>query len=286
MSRTVVVALDGSEAAEQALWQVGPLVDHLGLDLVLLRCVPEEPDPEHAPGDTVAIADEYLREVLSRVARPGRRVETHVRVGEPASEILGEARRLDAYLVALTTRGRSGVARWLHGSVAQRLLRRCPAPLLLCRPVAPTEGAPPAFRRVLVPLDGSERSARILPLVQDVARAYDAQVVLLRVSRRLDHASDPESITTEALARSLERERARVADAQVRVQLEGRFGDAAAEIVAYAEERGVDLVAMTTHGRRGLARWLFGSVAEHVFDSCQAPLLVQRSHDLLGPGPD
>ena len=282
MARTVLVPLDGSELAEQALVQVRPLVDRLGLEVALLTCVPPAED-ESGAAPSADAAREYLAEVTRRALGPSVRSTARVATGDPASEILDEIARRPPYLVALTTHGRSGIARWIRGSVAQRLLRRSPAPLLVCRPFEDaSEGDHGPFRRILVPLDGSERANRILPLVQDVARSYGSRVVLLRVARRLDAAQHDPPITPDGLARSLHDARARLESAQVEVEARGRFGDAAAEVVACADEHAVDLIAMSTHGRTGLRRWLFGSVAEHVFDECRAPLLVQRSTDLAG----
>lgn len=284
MTRTVLVPLDGSLLAEQALVQVRPLVDRLGLELALFTCVPPA-DEDPGALASVEAGRAYLEEVTTRLVGSSGRTTCRVAAGDPASEILDEIARSSPYLVALTTHGRSGIARWIRGSVAQRLLRRSPAPLLLCRPFDDGDEAAAEdrrrFGRVLVPLDGSEQASRILPLVEDVARAYGSRVVLLRVARRLDHADHDPPVTPDALAQSLYSARVRLEAANVEVEARGRFGDAAAEVVACADEHAVDLIAMTTHGRSALRRWLFGSVAEHVFDECRVPLLVQRTGDVV-----
>lgn len=281
MTRTVLVPLDGSERSEQTLWHVHPLVERLGLRLSLLRCVAPAGDPD---GDLARGVQDYVAGLANRLQGAGLTARPRVRRGDAAAEILAEVAATSPYLVALTSHGRGGVSRWVRGSVAERLLRRCPAPLLLCRTErAHDDPDAPPFRRIVVPLDGSARAEQVLPLVQDLARANGAQVALLRVGRRLDLAADDLPPTAESLTDSLEGTRARLEGAGVTVSVHGRFGDPAAEVVAHAEEREADLVAMTTHGRTGLARWLFGSVAEHVFHDFRAPLLVVRPVDLVGP---
>ena len=131
------------------------------------------------------------------------------------------------------------------------------------------------LRRILVPLAGPERAEQVLPLVADVARAHDASVLLLRVSRRRDHLHDPWPITATALAHSLHPARARLASAGVEAQAVGRLGDPAAEIVACAEEHDVDLIVMTDRPRGRLARLLGGSPVDYVRREFRGPVLVQ-----------
>jgi nucleotide-binding universal stress UspA family protein len=151
-------------------------------------------------------------------------------------------------------------------------------------PAAASEGET-MYNRVLVPLDGSKTAEAILPFVLEIAGPLDVEVTLLRVvvpippsavegTRELT-VEDVEGRRAEAQA-YLDRLAAELRDRGVRVQTAVRRGDPAVEIAAAAEELQADLVAMTTHGRSGLGRLLFGSVAEAVLRSTDLPVLMMR----------
>lgn len=141
------------------------------------------------------------------------------------------------------------------------------------------------YKRVLVPLDGSSLAESIMPFILQIAGPLDMEVVLLRVlqplvpvviegSRHVE-AEDPE--TRQADARSyLECVAASLIERGVRVSTEVRDGNPAEEIVAVARTVGADMIAMTTHGRTGLGRLLFGSVAQAVLRQAEIPVLLLR----------
>ncbi len=143
------------------------------------------------------------------------------------------------------------------------------------------------YARVLVPLDGSEQAEAILPFVEKVAGPLDAEVVLLRViewpSAGEVMASAgivaPDALLVQELEAkqylaTLER---RLVQKGLRVQRRLQLGRAADEIVAVAAAAGADLIAMTTHGRSGVGRLLFGSVAEAVLRASPVPVLLFRA---------
>ena len=119
-----------------------------------------------------------------------------------------------------------------------------------------------------------------------VARVFGAEIVLFRASNAhhvtlegmLSPVEGREPIPTPTqLADSLNPAQALVADSGVSVRSLTAFGDPATEILRVAEEEAVDLIALSTHGRTGLSRWLFGSVAEKVFRAAHLPMLALRS---------
>src|SRR5690606_4787778 len=114
----------------------------------------------------------------------GALASVRVVTGDPVEEIVAEAERLQPELVAMATHGRSGLTRFVRGSVAEQVIRACPAPVLVANPRALDgmgEGRELRFRRILVPVDGSDVSLGVLPLVEDLGRLYDSEVLLLRV---------------------------------------------------------------------------------------------------------
>ena len=145
--------------------------------------------------------------------------------------------------------------------------------------------------KVLVPIDGSAFSLQILPHIMELLPPAKTELVVLRVEPmpallELGGRDDPElTIYADQQAASLEAEfqtemipRVETLEqAGFTVSLSMRFGDAAEEIERYVVEEGVDMVAMTTHGRTGLDRMLFGSVAQYLLQHVQVPLLLYRS---------
>jgi len=277
MASRVLVPLDGSPLADRILDRLAPIARDGDVAIELLAVIPE---------DASERARAHLQRMQGRLRAQGLTVHYHIRKGDPATEILHLAEMLKPELIAMSSHGRSGPARWFLGSVAERVLRRARHPVLVANPGglerAPAEASRP-FRTILVPLDGSKRGADILDLVAQVADAYDAEVVLLHVAPEstmgVPVAMPPiETIPTQAEAEALiEPARARLEKAGRRVRVAVHFGDPATKILAAAEAYGADLIALATHGHTGVARWAFGSVAEKVLRASPVPLLVKRT---------
>jgi len=135
MYQKILVALDGSSLAECAMGQVEELSRLTGAEICLLRVgyVTTLPgvDITDAEVKVMEEAEAYLNSIAQRLNNKGLSASVHVRFGHAATEILEQAKHVD--LVALSTHGRTGFGRWAMGSVAERVARRCPKPLLLCR---------------------------------------------------------------------------------------------------------------------------------------------------------
>ena len=139
----VLVPLDGSTLAEQALTKALDLAESREPTLVLVRAAEASTWPGTDPTDgqvrTVREAEQYLEAVKRDLAAKGiRRVETSVWYGPPASAIVEAARVAKADLIVMTTHGRSGLGRLILGSVAEAVLRGTTMPILLLR----ADGAP------------------------------------------------------------------------------------------------------------------------------------------------
>jgi nucleotide-binding universal stress UspA family protein len=144
------------------------------------------------------------------------------------------------------------------------------------------------YKRVLVPLDGSLVAEGIIPFIMEIAGPLDLQVVLLRVlvpvppmavegTRQvvIEDCAKHRAEADEYLAALAGELRAK----GVRVTKDVRRGEPVAEILAGAREAEADLIAMTTHGRSGLGRLLFGSVAEAVLRQAEVPVFLMRASD-------
>ena len=141
------------------------------------------------------------------------------------------------------------------------------------------------YRKILVPLDGSEMAEAVLPHVEMLARANGCEVVLLRVALNPAYQfamTDPAMLGVlvsdmQADAEKyLQRVTAQLQERGLTVSAETAEGYTAECILQVAQEKGVDLIAMSTHGRSGVARWLIGSVADRVMRTAKVPVLLVR----------
>jgi nucleotide-binding universal stress UspA family protein len=133
----ILIPLDGSDCAENVFPKVEKLATDLKATLVLLCVVYAYVfpgiDPTEAEVKVVREAEAYLGKLEERLKARGFEVETHVRYGHDAEEILDHAAQKDIDFIAMTTHGRSGVRRFLIGSVAEKVLRHSPKPIFLVR---------------------------------------------------------------------------------------------------------------------------------------------------------
>jgi len=193
-------------------------------------------------------------------------------------------------LVVLTTHGRGPLSRFWLGSVATDLVQRAPAPVLLVRPkeTPPDMAADLAPRRILIPLDGSQFGEQIIPLALAVGGLAGAEYRLLRVVPPILSSSQIGFETRRGVLPT-------VAD-QLRAEAYGYMKDLtihipglsaadfhvavdwppAGVILADVDSSGIDLIALETRGRSGLAKLLLGSVADKVVRGANVPVLLQR----------
>ena len=136
------------------------------------------------------------------------------------------------------------------------------------------------FNKILVPLDGSELAGKVISQAEDLAKTFNAQLVLLTVGSAEIGESAPEAFKSEAVARLPEARY--LAATTAALQAKGlkatwayKQGAPAQEIINYAIEHQVDLIAMASHGAGEIA-WLLGSVAQRVVSHAPVPVLLVR----------
>lgn len=275
MIGTVVVPLDGSDLGEKALPYAKAIAERAESSMLLLLVVP--PD---APVQTVDEARTYLQRQAKSL---GTGVRIAVLLGKPAEEIMAEAERHRDALIVMTTHGRSGIGKRLFGYVTDRVVHSSTVPVLIIRSGA-ARPTIPSFQSILVPLDGSALAETALTYAGQLAEAVNAEIQFVRVVGAGDAAGSlwmmPEVI--EELVRESDDYLTAVAS---RLSGEGRqvktktlIGFTTTEILAYEEDTKPDLVVMATHGRGGLDRLVFGSVAERVLQAGTVPVLMVRPH--------
>ena len=302
---TIVVPLDGSQLAETALPYAAALARATGAGIVLLRVIEEmRPYYDERRREVVWIdpmnprqellSPELLGAAVQRLAGLGLQAQTIVRLGDPRKEILAEAEQHADPVIVLASHGRGGLGRVLLGSVATRVLQLSTCPVLVVR-ARETDEQPAHvdFARIAVPLDGSREAEQALPIARDLARATGATLHLVRVAETFRHElpDDPGSILRtpsyeailerfdqlEAEAREyLEATASQLREQGFRVTVEVRSGDPWDELLDYTRTSQPDLMVMTTHGRGGVARWFFGSVADRLLTHAHVPLLMIR----------
>jgi len=300
MSRPVVVPLDGSSFAEQSLPLAVEAARRASGTIHLVAVVTPSVPPrfmEHMTETEAARHEEarkqaqlYLNGVGERLtAEAGLSVQTSVRMGPIADAVDDYIREVDGRLVVMTTHGRGPVRRAWLGSVADSLVRRTPSPLLLVPPRRDEEvGEPGHFKHVLIPLDGSPAARIILDPAVELAGTQGVRYTLLRVvlhpvavtssylpdvvaQNRRDEEMWEEAEKLLAERRGEMEERGVSVDVDI---VEGTHAGSA--ILRYAEDQGVDLIAMTTEGRGGIARLVLGSTADKVIRGSDVPVLVHR----------
>lgn len=315
MYRSILVPLDGSALAEQALPLAAEISCRAGATLRLVHVVESADrdlfDSDGLPGldqsphppDTGPMHAYLDRTGASLADRPGLRIDTAVlpcahggvRSGTVAQTLADRIVANGGDLVVMTTHGRGGLARLWLGSVADQLVRQSTVPIILLRPRADEPPAAlPECWRILIPLDGSALAERVLEHALVFGQLFRAEYTLLHVTSPFIlappliadvHGNIPEpEDRIEMVRRRGEAAERYLSDLAERLAAEGHdvatrvvcARQSAAGILEDARAHATDLVALATHGRAGMARLMIGSVADKVLRGAETPLLLYR----------
>jgi nucleotide-binding universal stress UspA family protein len=299
MYKRMLILLDGSNLAEVVFSYARELSGRLGLDLDFLHvCKPDE--AEHLPMHEayIHLAAERLKAQLRRTANKSGtaggsvKVKGAIVVGYPAEEILKYAEEESIDFIMLATHGASKIGRWGIGAVADKVIHATSVPVwlvpshlhdLIVQDTLPS-------RSILVPLDGSKLAETVVPHVKELIkqRGVEFDILLVSVIKnvmppvenreivRLFSGEDPSNLNTtgeiylKGMVRQLQKE-------GFKARFEQLVGDPADEIVRYAAKTQPRLIAMSTHGRSGFNRFVFGSVTENVLRRLErTPLFLVR----------
>ena len=290
--RSVLVPLDGSPLAEQAIPVAAALAKGTGAKLhfatvepplsLMVMTAPEEGGvPVPGLHDLQLQVRGQWRAYLASKAEEvrtthGVRAATRVLAGQSAPALAAYADSHEIDLVVMTTHGRGGISRFWLGSVADQLLRRTAVPVLLLRPQEST--IPPQFHCVLVALDGSAQSEEAIAPALTLARTTPgSRVILAQVIEPGLPLVGPEYQEMERrdAAGKLEHLAQRLRRHGIAATAQVTTGAGiAAEIHRLARREEVDLIVIGTHGARGVERLLLGSVADKVVRGATQPVLV------------
>lgn len=301
MFTKILVPLDGSMLAERALEPALTLAQQqANSELILLR-VPVARQlvvtgragygfllPHQSVEFNEKESRTYLDKLVKSHTRPDLTLRPIIQRGDEAGIIVDTAEDEEVDLIIMSTHGYSGMTRWTLGSVTERVLHNAPCPVMILRNEQP-------ITQIVLLLDGSELAEQALAPGLALADALGAKVTLLRVV-------DPVQVETEKMAQ-LVRAEGRSPDAAGLPETAGSYltrirrsqhtadltintalldGPPAEIILDYVATKGIDLVAMATHGHTGLRRWVYGSTTDKVLRSGLCNMLIVRpaGHDL------
>ena len=289
MYRSILVPLDRSSFAEQAL----PLAfgiarrGNVPLDLVEVHALYALEDPlagrlhfdKNEDAEWKQQEQVYLDATAKWAAVASQlRITTAVLSGSVAlpesvaASILERARAANVDLIVMTTHGRGVLGRLALGSVADELIRHARVPVLLMRPIENARGPfpEPVFDSILIPLDGSSLAEQILEPAVELARLMESRCTLMRVVDSLSQKPEAEAY----LERVAGKMRKNGLEVRTRIVIALHVAEA---LLNEAAAEPCSLIAVATHGRGGLGRLLFGSVADQLVRTATSPVLVCRA---------
>lgn len=306
----ILVPLDGSERSRSAIGLAAQLMPPTA-ELVLGQIVPESRGIRDSIGTWRISAAEMelqlsdhasqsLAEARERTLAefPDIAVSTEVRIGDPARSILRIADETNASMIVMTSQGRGAFGRAIVGSVADKVFRLSPRPVLIQHSSGP-DRSHNDITRVVVPLDGSDLAEAALHPAIEIATARDIPLRLLSIV-------DPTRSSSAALAyaaafsEQLHQELLDTAEAETRQMLETLTREHSSEGLEVSIETGSgpaarsildhllpgDLLVMTSHGRGGVERFLIGSTAEKLIQDGTVPVLLVPSAGVTTAGAD
>lgn len=285
----ILVPLDGSREAEVVLPFVRALAPKFSSRVYVLGI-----GVGQASRRVNRLLDEYITRIANELHSHGVKAEPVILYGNAADKILDFTAEKETDLIIMATHGRSGITRWWMGSVAEKVISEATAPVLLVRSkrtkTGETSDKRAVIHKILAPLDGSDIGEVALPYVEAIAAKSPAAVNLLQV------VAPPGSVEAnlggpdwskfvkamhDAGENYLKSVSERLNGREAKVTYEVLTGDPADKIVEYAAANGVNLIAMSTHGRTGIARWVLGSVADKVLHGARIPILLVRSPKMI-----
>lgn len=294
MFHHILVPLDGSLLAECVLPHVVALARALDARITLLRILEQQGDADDdRPVDPLrwvsrkAEARIYLATWINRLQEIGLSVDGALRTGGVAPQIIEATHDIDVDLIVLSSHGYSGLSNWTLSSIAQKILQRTQRSILLVRAHAPAAADLTGlrYRRLMLPLDGSQRAEYILPLAQRLARYFDSLLLLAHVvgqpETRWRGLSTPGDLhlAQQLVERNQTAGSAYLGAIQSRLSVNSEMrlvvGTEGVDALHHLTTReSIDLTILTAHGHSGSPSHLFGSVAAHCIDYGNTPLLV------------
>ena len=272
MKNRILIPLDGTEQVAEIILYAQSITPCADTEISLLHVLPQA-GAEHT-------AAEHIDEIMTVLTKAGWTVNSDLRMGDAVEEIVKFALLMPATLMLMSTHGRSGLEKIRQGSVTEQVLQHSPCPVFILhstRAEPANERDGDLFKRILVPLDGTDVSASILSCVERFSRAHDSEVILFH--DEMDSDSPEEQRAAVKLA--LQEHSVKLANAGLKVSLDmSTYKRPIREILKKIDDMNIDLVSMASHGESGVRRALDESVTAEVIRHSSCPLLVwSAEHD-------
>lgn len=312
MYERILVPLDGSKLAQQALPYARAVATAKSAEVELVEVVAPFEEFVRASTDDelvavgagsrfdrwptsnewASIAQGFREDAGKRLAASealiGAGVATRSAVleGDAAEAIIKEADARPGTLIVMATHGRSGLGRWLMGSVTDKVVRHAHQPTLVVRVRDDADGSRANIGEVILPLDGSATAEAAIPHAVEMSKLLGVGISLIRAVSPASHADAFVEYMPDSYERLVEEARedaeeyldgvaTRIRDQGIsEVRTEASIGNASSAIVDLARAADDPLVVMATHGRSGIGRWMLGSVADRVVRHGPGPVLV------------
>lgn len=314
MYERILVPLDGSKLAQQALPYARAVATAKSAEVELVEVVAPFEEFVRASTDDelvavgagsrfdrwptsnewASIAQSFREDAGKRLAASealiGAGVATRSAVleGDAAEAIIKEADARPGTLIVMATHGRSGLGRWLMGSVTDKVVRHAHQPTLVVRARDDADGSRANIGEVILPLDGSATAEAAIPHAVEMSKLLGVGISLIRAVSPASHADAFVEYMPDSYQRLVEDARedaeeyldgvaTRIRNQGIsEVRSEASIGNASSAIVDLARAADEPLVVMATHGRSGVGRWMLGSVADRVVRHGPGPVLVVR----------
>jgi nucleotide-binding universal stress UspA family protein len=295
--RRLLCATDFSAASRPAWEHARRLGRLFGAEVLLLHVLPPAPIPTTGPLPWTVVeelraagtrqAQEHLGTLLGSARGFSVKARVRLEAGSPAPRIVEVAREETADVIVMGTHGRTGLGRVLLGSVADRVVRLAPCPVV----TVPAEGGVPPgqarITRICYGTDFSPSARAAWPWALALAEAAGAELDLVHATPLPVPHADLSADTLGRMTRLLHEQGQGEAERflldcplpRERVHVVIARGMASDQILHWARARGADLIVMGTHGWSGLLRWMLGSVAHHVIQAAPRPPVLT-----VGPG--
>ena len=296
MYTRMLIPLDGSQVAEQVLPYARCLAKALKIPVELLEVIDLEDlrllaNPERGRYIDTLLSErmEAGKSYLEAIAQSFQETQVTcvVEKGKAEDVVIERAASDKGTLIVMATHGRSGIQRWVLGSVADKVLHGSTNHLFLIRANDQGKAVGEALlKKVIVPLDGSPVAETVLPYVVDLAKKMRLEVVLVRAYALPTSTADEYQTYTDELIGLIEAE-ARDYLAEKIKEAKGKglenvssvvnVGYGAEEIITLARNTPDNFIAMCTHGRSGMKRFVLGSVTDRVVRHSGDPVLIIRA---------
>lgn len=288
MTKKILLPLDGSTTADGVLPTAITMARANDSDIVLLTVLESAPEPGKAPVNPLdwhlrkIEITAYLNDVQQRLKGEGINSETVLLEGHAAERIIDYAHQVEADLLIMSSHGQSGLTGWNINSIGQKVIDRIRKSVMLVRAYQTT---PPQYKRILVPLDGSQRAESVLPLATRLAQHHEAELWLTHIittpeiMHRTPLSDADVALVDKVVNRNKEEANKYFAQLQARLPLPVKTHlitnhNLSQSLHEFIKQEAIDLVVLNAHGYSEDRKRPYGSLVNNLITYGATPLLI------------